>query len=274
MYYDALQDIEENIPDESDPNNMLGAGLIATFNSISDVDNFCNTYNHENGYNRLKLGQMIKIKSTKLYYSLWYIAGFDCEANNIAADGTSNNNGQGICLFPRSSLGAYQWHSSNVNVPYINSSIHTSTLSTISQDLIGTLGSHLVNRNVLLSSSINSETSTSASYTWTKSYCTLPSLGQITGDLGQYKTIYDDGEANYQLPLFKLYPESLYNTRNGDYNVTRNIYGHMYSSSGVIDVYFYEYIKATFPDLNFDFKVSAMSINFSGWEILPMIYIR
>ena len=36
---------------------------IATFNSLSDVDNFCNTYNHNNNYNGLKLGQRIKIGS-------------------------------------------------------------------------------------------------------------------------------------------------------------------------------------------------------------------
>ena len=45
---DALQDVENNIPlpnnSEYDPNHTL----ITTFNSISDTNNFCNNYNHDN----------------------------------------------------------------------------------------------------------------------------------------------------------------------------------------------------------------------------------
>ena len=39
-------------------------------------------------------------------------------------------------------------------------------------------------------------------YIWTTAYCTLMSVGQITGTFANNRNKYDDGEANYKLPLF------------------------------------------------------------------------
>ena len=43
-------------------NNKYDATVsLGTWSSLSDVDNFFNTYNHANGYNGLKLGNYVTI---------------------------------------------------------------------------------------------------------------------------------------------------------------------------------------------------------------------
>ena len=79
--------------------------------------------------------------------------------------------------------------------------MHTSHLPDIVTNLQNVLGSHIVQRNVLLSSSVDSNYHSNA-YTWTTAYATLMSIGQITGTFAANRNKYDDGEANYKLPLF------------------------------------------------------------------------
>lgn len=273
MRNDALEEIENSIPDESDPNNRFGSGIIATLESISDTIKFCNTYTHENNYKDLKLGQLILIKGSNP--SMWFIAGFDCEADNIASDGTRNNNGYGILLYPFSDIRYGEWDSSSNFISYRYSTAHTSILPEIADELQTILGSNLVRRRVLLSSNVDSNTGISTRYSWTTAYCTLPSIGQINGKFGQYRTIYDDGEANYQLPLFKAHPELLYDVRNGSYNVSRNIHSDTYTIN--TNVYFYEYVQMmdfTNGKNKFDINISNMDAGFTGWEYNPIIYIR
>ena len=208
MYYDALEDVESSIPSSDsiliNYNYDSSNTLIATFNSTSDVNTFCNTYNHSDNYNGLKLGQRIQINDGT-YNKTWYIAGFDCEYNNVASDCTIKNNGYGICLIPTTSLMSAQWNtSSDISGGYINSTMHTSTLPTIANNLKNVLGSHLINRNVLLSSEVSNRGVTKLS--WNTSYCTLLSIFQCDGiGTSDYMgSIADDGEANYKLPLFNF----------------------------------------------------------------------
>ena len=205
-------DMYVHVPnDQYDPNHTL----VYTISSTSQADTFCNTYNHSNGYNGLKLGQKINIASSiKTYpntyansYSSWYIAGFDCEYNHTASDGTIKDNGYGICLVMSNAMyvNGTCFHefdlSENNKVPYISSTMHTSTLPTVASSLQSTLGSHLANRNVLLSSAANSTGSTS--YTWTTAYATLMSIHQLIGyPPSAICNKYDTGEANYFLPLY------------------------------------------------------------------------
>ena len=63
------------------------------------------------------------------------------------------------------------------------------------------LGDHLIKRNVLLSSASDSSYYASA-YTWTTVYCTLMNMRQVTGTFASNSNKYDNGEANYKLPLF------------------------------------------------------------------------
>ena len=199
MQNDALEDVENKIIELiPDPNTLFDSNLtlIATFNSTTSVNQFCNTYSHDNKYNGLKLGQRIQINDGT-YNKAWYIAGFDCEADNIASDGTPNNNGYGICLIPSVPLTQSVWNIKNAPVPYINSPIHDLCNNTIYNNLKNTLGSHLINRNVLLGSSAESAGYTN-DYTWTTAYCTLVSRSQITRPYNSF----DNGEANYYLPIF------------------------------------------------------------------------
>ena len=227
-----MKEVEDNmyIPtpnDQYDSNHTL----IATLSSVSDVNTFFNTYNHSNGYNGLKLGQKINILSGSLRtypnnyssYSSWYIAGFDCEYNHTASDGTIRNNGYGICLVMSNAMYTdntyfHKFESSGNKVPYISSTMHLSTLPNVANSLQSTLGSHLVNRNVLLSSSAGNSGSTA--YTWTTAYATLMSIHQLIGyPPSNICNKYDTGEANYFLPLYEYmhYGYGLYDPTSRGY---------------------------------------------------------
>ena len=202
MYYDAIEEIENNIPiennNEFDPNYTL----IYTINSVTDTNQFCNTYNHDNNYNGLKLGQRIQINDGT-YNKAWYIAGFDCEYNHTASDGSIKDNGYGICLIPEDTLIETKWNNTNVDTAYINSSIHYSCIN-IGNTFHNILGSHIIKRNVLLGSGfIKDQYDGTNKYTWTTSYCELLTTNQIIGRMNtECGNKYDKGEANYKLPLF------------------------------------------------------------------------
>ena len=78
--------------------------------------------------------------------------------------------------------------------------MHNTVLPNIVNTLKTVLGTHVVNRNVLLSSSVRKGLSTA--YTWTTADATLMSGAQLTGTFASNSNKYDDGEANYKLPLF------------------------------------------------------------------------
>ena len=262
MSYDALEEIEEKLPlpnnSEYDPNHTL----ITTFNSTTDTNNFCNTYNHNNGYNGLKLGQRIQINDGT-YNKAWYIAGFDCEADNIASDGTPNNNGYGICLFPEQYLVEtyYDDRSGDWATTYIESYMHTTLLTEISSNLKNVLGDHLINRNVLLCNQKGSV------YQWTTSFADLISVGQVTGTFGVHYTIYDDGEANYRLPLFNhMYPET-------KTTFTRNRYVSYFSGSSFC-MYALNFSRTPFLMYNPKGLISVIYSDSDTGSICPMIYIR
>ena len=202
MYYDALEEIEDNIPERISPNELYDPKytVVATFNSITDVNQFCNTYNHNNGYNGLKLGQRIQINDG-VYNKVWLISGFDMEHNQTAADGSIYDNGYGICLIPYGSLLDTQWHGSNISIAYMNSDIHILCNNTIINNLKNILENHLVYRNALLCNNTNKYNG-AISYTWTKAYVTLPSMKQV--NVKTTEDPYDIGESNYILPLYNF----------------------------------------------------------------------
>ena len=55
----------------------------------------------------------------------------------------------------------------------------------------------------MLSSSIDGGYRSNA-YTWTTAYATLMSIGQMNGSFAANTNKYDDGEANYKLPVFNF----------------------------------------------------------------------
>ena len=139
-----------------------------------------------------------------IYNCIYYIAGFDCEHNRLAADGTVYDNGYGIALVPYYPyLPTNVWNKQASSTGgYKGSTANTSILPTIATNLKNnTLGSHLVNRNVLLSSSSDGN-GHSTGWSWTNAELTLMSAGQTNGVFRLNSSIYDDGEATYKLPIF------------------------------------------------------------------------
>lgn len=171
---------------------------------MSQVDEFLNRFNrvsnYKDGDTKLTVGNTITIQDGT-YNAIWVIAGFDAEHNQTAADGTVYDNGYGIALIPKTYVTTSVWNSWNgIDGAYKNSYIHNNALPAVVTKLKDVLGDHIINRNVLLSNSISNYSS--SSYVWTTSYATLMSIGQMTGTFAKHNNKYDDGEANYRLPLF------------------------------------------------------------------------
>ena len=199
---DAIANLEYQA---DDPNNRKYTSTnLGTWSSASDVDTFFSRFNHNNNYKdgntKLRTGNYVTIQDGT-YNAVWEIAGFDMESNQLAADGTTFDNGYGICMIPQTQVTTGQWNTSNTTAGgYKSSYMHTTLLPNIVTKLKTILGSHIVNRNVLLSSS--TDRNYSNAYTWTTAYATLMSIGQMTGTFAANKNKYDDGEANYKLPIF------------------------------------------------------------------------
>ena len=202
---DGIQDLV-NLAKTSldDPNKRYESKNLGTLSSANDVDTFLSTYTHANNYEGLSLGNYFTIQDGA-YNTVWKIAGFDMEYCQLAADGTVYDNGYGICLVPLNLVptvsNAKQWNTSmSTSGGYISSYVHNTILPNIVTTFKTVLEDHIVNRNVLLSSSVSGSSSTA--YTWTTAYATLMSIGQMKGTFASHNTKYDDGEANYKLPLF------------------------------------------------------------------------
>ena len=201
-----------------DPNKRYESKNLGTWSSASDIDNFLSTYTHENNYEGLSLGNYVMINDGT-YSATWEVAGFDMEHGQLAADGTVYDNGYGICLIPKYSIfrTSIPFSSGNtVDGAYMSSYAHTTGIPTIITNLKNVFGNHIVNRNVLLSNNIGPYNHSNG-YQWTTAEGTLMSVGQMTGTFGAHRNKYDDGEANYRLPVFNYenYWDSSYfrNTR-------------------------------------------------------------
>lgn len=209
--------------------NSYSSVSLGTWSYASDVDTFFSRFNHSNNYNdgntQLRVGNYVIIQDGT-YNGKWIIAGFDLEYNSKASDNTIYNNGYGIALIPSDILITGKWNtSSTLAGAYKSSYMHNTVLPGIVTKLQNVLGSHIVQRNVLLSSSVGSNGYSNA-YTWTTAYATLMSVGQIIGTFAMSKNKYDDGEANYKLPIFNS--QSYACTK--DY-WTRNVFGYYGSSN-------------------------------------------
>ena len=170
------------------------------------MDTFFSRFNrstaYKDGNTKLRVGNYVTIKDGT-YNAVWEIAGFDMESNQKAADGTTFDNGYGICMIPQTRVTTATWNASNtLTGAYKSSTMHTTHLPGIVTKLQNVLGSHIVQRNVLLSSSLDRSYYYSNAYTWTTTYATLMSVGQMTGTFAANRNKYDDGEANYKLPIF------------------------------------------------------------------------
>ena len=222
----------EITPIRDDPNDRRYESTnLGTWSTASDVNTFFNKFNHDTNYQdgdtKLRVGNFITILDGT-YNSVWEIAGFDMESNQMAADSTTFDNGYGICFIPKTQLTTGQWNTSKtLEGGYNASNMHTSILPEVVTNLKNILGTHIVNRNVLLSNSVDSSNKYySNSYAWTTADATLLSVRQMNGSLSTFTNKYDEGEANYKLPIFNS--ETL-STRLNYW--TRCIYGVGYGSA-------------------------------------------
>lgn len=262
----------ESRPTSDDPNNRYSPTNLGTWSSISDVDSFFSRFNHDNNYSdgdtKLGLGDYVTIQDGT-YNAVWVIAGFDMENGRVPANGTVYDNGYGICMIPKTYIGSETvWHT-EATYPrgYINSSIHKSTLFSISFRLKYVVGDHLVYRNVLLSNDITTSSSNSIGlrsrgYGWTEAYATLMSGCQLTGAFGSYASAFDDGEACYKLPLFDY--ESF---NNGTWYWLRGIYGKDSSIGSGLRAF-------TVTNGAITYSLSSVEYAYSSYYARPMIYLR
>ena len=188
----------------TDPNERYVSKQLDTWASAAAVDEFFNKFTHDNYYRsggtELAIGNYVTINDGT-YNTQWVIAGFDKEYNQSASDGTMYNNGYGICMIPKTQVTTGKWNTSSTTTGgYKSSYMHKTVLPNIVTKLKNVLGDHIVNRNVLLSSTVTNNNS--SAYAWTTADATLMSIGQMTGTFAQHTNKYDDGEAIYKLPLF------------------------------------------------------------------------
>ena len=258
----------DTVPDDYDANteNGFSTSTSYTLSSTSDVDTFLTRFQRSNGYKdtttstTLKLGNKITI-SDGTYNTEWYVAGFDVEHNQTAADGTVYDNGYGIALIPVTYVRSGSMHStSKVPYSYISTDAHRSTIPEIITNLQVILRDHIVYRNVLLGNAINELVQIvyrTSGYTWTNCYGTLMSAGQMIGTFASNFNKYDDGEANYKLPLFD---------NTAPYNGARCwLRGCCFNNSAMIEyVFTMEQSTATIGSASADM----------AYQYRPLIYIR
>ena len=89
--------------DTSTPNTRYKVKNLGTWSSTADVDNFLYSCCHDTGYYGATIGSYVTINDGT-YNKEWIIAGFDCEHNKTASDGTPYDNGYGIFMIPTESL--------------------------------------------------------------------------------------------------------------------------------------------------------------------------
>ena len=254
---DAIANLEFQVDDPNDRNYT--STNLGTWSSASDVDTFFSRFNrstaYKDGNTKLRVGNYVTIQDGT-YNAVWEIAGFDMESNQEAADGTTFDNGYGICLIPQTQLTTATWNASNtLTGAYKSSTMHTSHLPGIVTKLQNILGSHIVQRNVLLSSSVDGSYYSNA-YTWTTAYATLMSIGQMTGTFAANRNKYDDGEANYKLPIFN----------SKDFKT-----GSTFWSRGVLG-YFNSYYCAWL--VNSGGGINGNSFVSGACGVRPLIYLR
>ena len=211
MFGKGLWVMSHEEPDYNKINGYTSSPTTYTISSVSDANTFCNRFNNASGYKdssaTLHLGDKITIKDGT-YNKTWVVAGFDMEHNQVAADGTTYDNGYGICLLPIGVVTTSKYYTdgsdTNYYYSYIVSNVHMTVIPAIISKLQTVLGSHLVERNVLLSSRIElngSEVDENMECVWTKSYGTLLATSYQSGDING-QTVANIGEATYALPVF------------------------------------------------------------------------
>lgn len=176
----------------------------------SNIDSFLSEHEVSTGkFTDIYVGDKITIWDGT-YNKVWVVAGLDTEYNRGDTALATHH----ISLIPETYLITARMNASNTTEGgYTSSEMHTTTLPTIVTNLQNALGTHLLKRRVLLTTSISTTAASGAgagwvgssnNWAWTDAYATLMSEVQVYGAAVFGSSGYDVGEACQQLPIFKF----------------------------------------------------------------------
>ena len=192
------------------PNNRYEDKKIGECSSSLEVDYFFNKYNNATGYDGLSLGNYITINDG-IYNADWMIAGFDTYKGIGQTD-----SGYGMVIIPRtyietSSQSTWQMHTNaTTEGGYAGSTMNTTTLESVSTQIIKMIGTHNVTLSTTLTNSIDSSkskpnglTGASNGYKWYNKYISLMSEYQVFGN-PVFGNSLDGGCQLIKLPVFNF----------------------------------------------------------------------
>ncbi len=190
-------------------NNGIYRGKNLGTITSSNIDAFLTEHKVSSGvFEDLYVGDIITIQDGT-YNAQWLIAGFNTELNKGDTALTTNH----ISLIPVSKLLDAPMNSSHTTSGgYKGSIMHSTTLPTVAANLKNALGSHLLNRRVLLSNATATGTSMagagysgySSNWEWCSAYCTLMTEVQCYGSTVFSSSFFDVGEGYEKLPIFNF----------------------------------------------------------------------
>ena len=190
-------------------NNIYKHRDLGTITSSNRDEWIAKHINSDGTFNDIYVGDTVTIQDGT-YNAKWVVAGFDTEFNKGDTGLTTHH----ISLIPQTYLFTAPMNDTNTTAGgYAGSKMHKTTLVTVANNLKNALGSHLLERRVLLSNSMSTSiasgagagwTGASNNWAWTSAYCTLLTEVQVYGSTVLSSSFYDVGEGCSQLPLFKF----------------------------------------------------------------------
>ena len=190
-------------------NNIYKHRDLGTIASSNRDEWIAKHINSDGTFNDIYVGDIVTIQDGT-YNAVWVVAGLDTEYNKGDIALTTHH----ISLIPLTYLFTAPMNDTNTTEGgYGESKMHTETLVTVANNLKNALGSHLLERRVLLSNSMNTSiasgagagwTGASNDWAWASAYCTLLTEVQVYGSRVFSSSFFDIGEGCSQLPLFKF----------------------------------------------------------------------
>ena len=190
-------------------NNIYKHRDLGTITSSNRDEWIAKHINSDGTFNDIYVGDIVTIQDG-VYNAKWVVAGFDTEFNKGDTALTTHH----ISLIPQTYLFTAPMNDTDTTAGgYAGSKMHTSTLVTVANNLKNALGSHLLERRVLLSNSMNTSiasgagaglTGASNNWAWFSDFCTLLTEVQLYGSRVFSSSYTDIGEGCSQLPLFKF----------------------------------------------------------------------
>ena len=190
-------------------NNIYKHRDLGTITSSNRDEWIAKHINSDGTFNDIYVGDIVTIQDG-VYNAKWVVAGFDTEFNKGDTALTTHH----ISLIPATYLFTAPMNDTDTTTGgYAGSKMHTSTLVTVANNLKNALGSHLLERRVLLSNSMSTSiasgagagyTGASNGWNWCSAFCTLLTEVQVYGSRVFSSSFYDIGEGCSQLPLFKF----------------------------------------------------------------------